>query len=81
MNPQEISGLNTNLNIETEYGNLLTMITKKKAETLMLDWFGSEPLMYFDEVIAKVSEFSQKAISKCLFRFYTANHDERNPAQ
>lgn len=30
----------------------------------MLDWFGGEPLMYFDEVIARVSEFSQKMVSE-----------------
>jgi len=32
------------------------LITTQKASSILLDWFGGEPLMYFDEVIEKVSE-------------------------
>ncbi|NCE72401.1 hypothetical protein [Odoribacter sp. Z80] len=45
------------------------MITKKKAETLMLDWFGSEPLMYFDEVIAKFRNFRKKRFRNVFLGF------------
>ncbi len=50
--------------IESLNKHISYLITKKKVETLMLDWFGGEPLMYFDEVIARVSEFSQKMVSE-----------------
>lgn len=48
--------------IESLNKHIAYLITTKKAGTLMLDWFGGEPLMFFDEVITKVSEFSQKII-------------------
>lgn len=50
--------------IESLNKHIAYLITKKKANTLTLDWFGGEPLMYFDEVISRVSEFSQKMISE-----------------
>jgi len=43
------------LNRHIEY-----LAKRQKASTIFLDWFGGEPLMYFDEVIKKVSQFSQK---------------------
>lgn len=48
-----------NLNKHIEY-----LVKKQKANTILLDWFGGEPLMYFDEVINKVSQFSQKLASE-----------------
>lgn len=32
------------------------LVTQKKANSILLDWFGGEPLMYFDEVIKKISD-------------------------
>lgn len=40
------------------------LVKKQKANSIFLDWFGGEPLMYFDEVISKVSQFSQKLASE-----------------
>jgi len=33
------------------------LATQQKAQFILLDWFGGEPLMYYDEVISKVSAF------------------------
>lgn len=32
------------------------LLRNKEAKSLLLDWFGGEPLMYFDEVIKKISD-------------------------
>jgi len=44
--------------------HLLDLVTRQKAQSLLLDWFGGEPMMYYDEVIAKVSEFIQHIASE-----------------
>jgi uncharacterized protein len=35
------------------------LIIRQKAQSILLDWFGGESVMYYDEVIRKVSEFVQ----------------------
>jgi len=37
---------------------------QQKAQSILLDWFGGEPLMYFDEVISKVSVFAKLFITE-----------------
>jgi uncharacterized protein len=39
------------------------LVVQQKAHSLLIDWFGGEPMMYYDEVIRKVSEFSRQIIS------------------
>lgn len=50
--------------IESLNRHIAYLIKRQKLNTLILDWFGGEPLMYFDEVISKVSQFSQKMVSE-----------------
>ena len=38
------------------------MVDVEKIESLRIDWFGGEPLMYFDKVVVPISEY---AIAKC----------------
>jgi uncharacterized protein len=35
------------------------LAVRQKAQSILLDWFGGEPMMYYDEVIRKVSELAQ----------------------
>lgn len=42
--------------VESLIRHIELLITKKKANSILLDWFGGEPMMYFDEVIRKVSD-------------------------
>ncbi|SEG22835.1 radical SAM/SPASM domain-containing protein [Parabacteroides chinchillae] len=34
------------------------LVTKHKSNSILLDWFGGEPLMYFNEIIKSVSDFA-----------------------
>lgn len=43
--------------------HVVDLVTIQKAKSILLDWFGGEPLMYFDEVISKVSESAQRIAS------------------
>lgn len=40
------------------------LVTQQKANSILLDWFGGEPMMYFDEVIRKVSDAALQATSQ-----------------
>jgi len=40
------------------------LITKHKANSIVLDWFGGEPMMYYDEVIRKISVFAKEVTTK-----------------
>ena len=41
-----------------------TLVTQQKANSILLDWFGGEPLMYFDEVMKKVSDAALKVTTE-----------------
>jgi len=51
MSDEIVSGLNKHIE---------DLVVHQKANSILLDWFGGEPLMYFDEVISKVSEFAKQ---------------------
>jgi uncharacterized protein len=40
------------------------LVFQQKANSVSLDWFGGEPLMYFDEVISKVSEYAKRVTAE-----------------
>ena len=40
------------------------LATRQKANSILLDWFGGEPMMYFDEVIKKVSDSAMQIAQK-----------------
>lgn len=40
------------------------LATTQNAKSITLDWFGGEPLMYFDEVISKISNFTKNIALK-----------------
>jgi uncharacterized protein len=42
--------------INSVIAHIKNIISEQKATSLHLDWFGGEPLMYFDEVIVPISE-------------------------
>ncbi|SHJ67206.1 radical SAM/SPASM domain-containing protein [Bacteroides stercorirosoris] len=43
--------------------------TRQKANSILLDWFGGEPLMYFDEVIRKISDTALRLSEQNKFVF------------
>lgn len=49
--------------------HISNLIIQQKAHSILLDWFGGEPMLYFDEVISKVSKYAQKVTSKQKVRF------------
>jgi uncharacterized protein len=55
MSDETISSLNNHIR---------NLVTQQKARSILLDWFGGEPMMYYDEVISKVSEFAKKITSE-----------------
>lgn len=57
MNDETIQGLMNHID---------KLATQQKANSLLLDWFGGEPMMYFDEVIKKVTDAALQ--SKVSFR-------------
>ena len=40
------------------------LIVKQKAHSISLDWFGGEPLMYYDEVISRISRIAHPLASQ-----------------
>jgi uncharacterized protein len=36
--------------------HIYDLVAQQKAHSVLLDWFGGEPMMYYDDVICKVSE-------------------------
>jgi uncharacterized protein len=44
--------------------HIQNVVMQQKAQLIRLDWFGDEPMMYYDEVISKVSEFTKKLTSE-----------------
>jgi uncharacterized protein len=44
--------------------HIQNLAKNQKANSILLDWFGGEPLMYYDEVITKVSELAQPLASE-----------------
>lgn len=55
MSDEIVNGLNKHIE---------DLVVRHNANSILLDWFGGEPLMYFDEVISKVSEFAKKITSE-----------------
>ena len=50
MSDETVAALNSHIQI---------LATQQKAQSILLDWFGGEPLLYYDEVISKVFAFAQ----------------------
>jgi uncharacterized protein len=48
-------GMSRNV-VKSIIAHIENIISEQKATSLHLDWFGGEPLMYFDEVIVPISE-------------------------
>ena len=50
--------------------HISSLTTQKKAHSISLDWFGGEPMLYYDEVVSKVSASAVSVASeqKVLFR-------------
>lgn len=44
--------------------HILYMIEEEKVTGINLDWFGGEPLMYFDEVIYPIAKFTLNLVKK-----------------
>ncbi|EXZ03140.1 4Fe-4S single cluster domain protein, partial [Bacteroides fragilis str. DS-208] len=44
--------------------HIALLMTQQKADSVLLDWFGGEPLMYFDEVVKKVSDYALSVAAK-----------------
>lgn len=45
------------------------VIVKQRAKSLHLDWFGGEPLLYFDEVIVPIATSANKLVKENNIRF------------
>ena len=50
--------------------HILDLITRKKASSILLDWFGGEPMMYYDEVLDKISEYAKNISSEHHIKFH-----------
>ncbi|HJH47310.1 radical SAM/SPASM domain-containing protein [Bacteroides hominis] len=44
--------------------HIALLMTQQKADSVLLDWFGGEPLIYFDEVVKKVSDYALSVAAK-----------------
>ena len=44
--------------------HLQSLAIQQKANSISLDWFGGEPMLYYDEVVSKVSSFAKKITSE-----------------
>ncbi len=55
MSDEMVNGLNNHIK---------DLIIQQKAQSILLDWFGGEPMMYYDEVICKISEYVQPIASE-----------------
>ena len=47
-----------------------TLATQQNANSILLDWFGGEPMMYFDEVMRKVSDSALEITSRQNIKFW-----------
>jgi len=61
-------GMNPDV-VNSVIAHIRDVIEVQKAASLHLDWFGGEPLMYFDEVIVPISSFANKLAKKNNVRF------------
>ena len=50
--------------IEAVKAHLAYLVEKKRITALHLDWFGGEPLMYFDGIVDPVSSVANELVSK-----------------
>lgn len=50
--------------------HILYMLKYEKISSLALDWFGGEPLLYFDEVIYPIGLYAKKMCDKYKVPFY-----------
>lgn len=50
--------------IESLKKHIENLVLQQKPNSVSLDWFGGEPLMYFDEVISKVSEYAKRVTTE-----------------
>ena len=60
MNDEVVEGVNN---------HIIDLVEQQKAQSLLIDWFGGEPLMYYDEVIKIISDNSLKILSNKKIEF------------
>lgn len=65
-----IDGHMSNETMELVKSHIIHMINNEKVASLLLDWFGGEPLLYFDEVMVPIAEFAIKATKESNIPFY-----------
>lgn len=57
-------GAMTSKTINMVKSHIQNLVEIKKASSIHLDWFGGEPLMYFNEVIKPISSFTKELVYK-----------------
>ncbi|MCD8179319.1 MAG: radical SAM protein [Tannerellaceae bacterium] len=55
--------------VENLKAHIKNILLEEKATSLHLDWFGGEPMMYFDEVIDPIAEYSYKLTKENKVKF------------
>ncbi|GHT70497.1 radical SAM/SPASM domain-containing protein [Bacteroidia bacterium] len=50
--------------VESINNHIRYLVENRKAGSILLDWFGGEPMMYYDEVIRKISDFAKKIVEE-----------------
>jgi uncharacterized protein len=46
--------------VENLKNHIRYLVENQKANSILLDWFGGEPMMFYDEVIQPISDFAKK---------------------
>jgi uncharacterized protein len=63
-------GRMSNKTIEQLNKHIEHLVEKEGAKSLLLDWFGGEPTMYYEEVMRKVSDHACRLIKGTTTRFF-----------
>ncbi len=63
-NAQHSGGMNADT-LQRTLAHIHPVLKKEKASSLRPDWFGGEPLMYFDETITPISRYANKLVVEC----------------
>jgi len=61
-------GMSSNV-VQSVIAHIKRVIHEGKASSLHLDWFGGEPLLYFDEVIEPISVYANQLVNENNVRF------------